>query len=423
VDDAVAIRDLKRFMADYAAERGLLVAPPATTKPKKVAIVGAGPAGLSCAYYLTRLGYAPVIHEALPVAGGTMVTGIPEYRLPRDVLNLDIERIRKAGVKIELLSPVADAEEIFRSGVDAVFVATGAMEAQTLRLGASTLEGVYAGVDFLKAVNTEGKSDLEGRVIVIGGGNSAIDSARTARRLGATAVTIVYRRAKADMPASREEIAEALEEGIEILDMTAPVELVGTRRVDGLRCTRMVPGEYDASGRRRPVPEPGSDFVLAASTILIAVGQQPNVELLTKAGAQMKADKTAAVDAHSMMTRRPGLFAGGDVTSGPSTVIEAIAAGRRAAIAIDQYLGGDGILVRDPRSEVQSQYDEDLYAKERARAVPALSPPATRATSFAEVRGCFACDQAIEEARRCLHCDRMQEEEEGIPAVRAMSAS
>jgi NADH-quinone oxidoreductase subunit F len=260
-------------------------------------------------------------------------------------------------------------------------------------------------------------------VIVIGGGNSAIDSARTARRLGATAVTIVYRRAKADMPASREEIAEALEEGIEILDMTAPVEVVGTKRVEGLRCTRMVPGEYDASGRRRPVPEPGSDFVLAASTILIAVGQQPNVELLTRAGAEVTADKTAAVDAHSMMTRRPGLFAGGDVTSGPSTVIEAIAAGRRAAIAIDRYLGGDGILVRDPRSEVQSQYDEDLYAKERARAVPTLSPPATRATSFAEVRGCFACEQAIEEARRCLHCDRIQEEEEGIPAVRTMSAS
>jgi NADH-quinone oxidoreductase subunit F len=205
--------------------------------------------------------------------------------------------------------------------------------------------------------------------------------------------------------------------------MTAPVELVGTKRVEGLRCTRMVPGEYDASGRRRPVPEPGSDFVIEASTILIAVGQQPNVDLLTRAGAKVTADKTAAVDADSMMTQRSGLFAGGDVASGPSTVIEAIAAGRRAAMAIDRYLGGDGVLGRDPRSEVQTQYDEDLYAKERVRAVPTLSPPATRVTSFAEVRGCLTCEQAIEEARRCLHCDRTQEEEERVPAVRAMSAS
>jgi NADH-quinone oxidoreductase subunit F len=423
VDDAVAIRDLKRFMADYATERRLLVEPPTSTRPKEVAVVGAGPAGLSCAYYLTRLGYAPVIHEALPMAGGTLVTGIPEYRLPRGVLRWDIERIQRAGVKIELLSPVTDVEELFRSGVDAVFVATGAMEGQTLRLGTVTLDGVYAGVDFLKTVNTEGKRNLGGRVIVIGGGNSAIDSARTARRLGAAAVTIVYRRAKSDMPASREEIAEAIEEGIEILDMTAPVELVGTKRVEGLRCTRMVPGEYDASGRRRPVAEPGSDFVLAASTILIAVGQQPNAELLTKAGVVMTADKTAAVDAHSMMTQRPGLFAGGDVTSGPSTVIEAIAAGRRAAMAIDRYLGGDGILVRDPRSEVQSQYDEALYAKERARAVPTLALPAVRVGSFAEVRGGFTREQAIEEARRCLHCDRVEEEEGRIPAARAVCAS
>jgi len=285
------------------------------------------------------------------------------------------------------------------------------MEGQTLKLGAQMLDGVYAGVDFLKSVNLEGHREVKGDVIVIGGGNSAVDSARTARRLGAKSVTIVYRRAKADMPASREEIAEALEEGIEIRDMTAPVGLVGDKRVEGLRCAKMVPGEFDRSGRRRPVAEPDSDFVLAASTVLIAVGQQANLELLTKAGAEATADKNAAVDAQTMMTKRPGLFAGGDVTSGPSTVVEAIAAGRRAAIAIDRHFGGDGVITREPRSEIVSQYDESEYSKERERAVPSLADAAARADSFAEVRGCYTCQQAIAEARRCLHCDRSQDEE------------
>ncbi len=410
MDEAVAIRDLKRFMADAAHERGLGIAPPESIKPQRIEIVGSGPAGLSCAYFLTRLGYAPVVHEALPIAGGTMVTGIPEYRLPRDILRADIERIEKAGVRIECLSPVADLEELFRSGADAVFVASGAMEGQTLRLGKGTLGGVYAGVDFLKAVNIDGRRDIRGPVIVIGGGNSAIDSARTARRLGADSVTIVYRRAKTDMPASREEIAEAIEEGIEILDMTAPAELIGTEHVEGLRCTKMRPGEFDTSGRRRPVAEPGSDFVIHASTILIAVGQEANLGLLTKAGADVTGDKTAAVDPETLMTRRPGLFAGGDVTTGPSTVVEAIAAGRRAAAAIDRHLGGDGQIRREARAEIESRYDESAYARERPRAVPSLAPAGSRVGSFAEVRGCLACDEAIEEARRCLHCDRAQDE-------------
>jgi len=414
VDEPVAIRDLKRFMADAASEHGLGIAPPAKVKPEKVVIVGAGPAGLSCAYFLTRLGYAPVIHEALPIAGGTMATGIPSYRLPRGILAADVERIEKAGVEIQLLTPVADVEELFSAGARAVFAATGAMDGQTLRLGTPSLPGVYAGVDFLKAVNLEGKTAVEGDVVVIGGGNSAIDSARTARRLGAKSVTIVYRRAKADMPASREEIAEAIEEGIEVRDMTAPLGLVGSKRVEGLRCSKMVPGEFDASGRRRPVAEEGSDFVLPASTVLIAVGQQANLDLLTKAGAEATADKNIAVDEASMMTRRAGLFAGGDVTSGPSTVVQAIAAGRRAAAAIDRYLGGDGIIVREARVEVASRYDESEYAKERERAVPPLAEVEDRVGSFAEVRGCFTCAQATEEARRCLHCDRAQDEESGV---------
>ncbi len=423
VDEAVAIRDLKRYMADVAIERGLSIAPPASAKLQRVVVVGAGPAGLSCAYFLTRLGYAPVLHEALPVAGGTMVTGIPEYRLPRDILRADIERIEKAGVELRLLSPISRLDEAFATGADAVFVATGAMQGQTLKLGAQTMDGVYAGVDFLRAVNLEGQRTVEGDVLVIGGGNSAIDSARTARRMGAKSVTIVYRRAKADMPASPEEIAEALEEGIAIRDMTAPVALVGTTRVEGLRCSRMTPGEFDRSGRRRPVAEPDSEYVLPASTVLIAVGQESNLDLLLAAGAEATAQQSAAVDPVTMMTKRPGLFAGGDVTSGASTVVEAIAAGRRAAIAIDRYLGGDGIILREPRTEVASHYDEAEYAKERPRAAAPLVDAASRVGSFGEVRGRYGRAQAIEEARRCLHCDRSVDEETAARAKCAVEAS
>lgn len=412
LDEPVAVRDLKRFMADYAMEHDLSIPPPEDPKPNRVAIVGSGPAGLSCAYYLTRLGYEPVVHEALPVAGGTMAIGIPEYRLPREILNHDIERIVNAGVRIELLRPVDDLDELFEAGYDAVFVATGATEGQSLRLGEAVPDGVLVGVDFLKAIQLGEPQGLRGSVVVVGGGNSAIDSARTALRLGASDVTIVYRRLKADMPATREEIAEAIEEGVEVLELTAPVEILGVERVEGLRCARMAPGAFDGSGRRRPVPQEGSEFVIEASTVIVAVGQRASVELLTAAGVAVTEEGRLEVDPTTMATNRAGVFAGGDLTSGPATVVEAIGTGRSAAMAIDRSLGGDGILDWELRRPVVSRYDEDAYARERTRAAAPVLPVEERTGTFAEVRGRLSCEQAMEEARRCLHCDREQDEEQ-----------
>jgi NADH-quinone oxidoreductase subunit F len=408
IDDPIAVRDLKRFMADYAMDHDLAVPAAAERNGRRVAVIGSGPAGLACGYYLAQLGYDPVLFEALPIAGGTMATGIPEYRLPRGILNHDIDRIRRAGVRIELLSPVDDVDRLFADGFEAVFVATGATKGQTLRLGDRIPEGVATGVEFLQAVHLDGRREVGENVVVIGGGNSAVDSARTALRLGAKRVTIVYRRAKVDMPASRDEIAEAIEEGIEILDMTSPVELLGSHRVEGLRCARMTAGPFDVSGRRKPVPVAGEEFVLPASTVIIAVGQQAAAEWLTAAGITVAEDGLIPVDPISRMTSRAGVFAGGDATSGPATVVEAIGAGREAAAAIDRHLGGEGILVREERAEVATAYDEDSYARVRRRQAPAMLPAVERVGSFDEVRGRFHEEQAIEEARRCLHCDRQQ---------------
>jgi NADH-quinone oxidoreductase subunit F len=340
-----------------------------------------------------------------------MATGIPAYRLPRDILKADIDRIVKTGVRIELLSPVEDLGRLFTDGYEAVFVATGAMKGQTVALGETLPRGVVTGVEFLKGIHVDGASEVGDEVVVIGGGNSAIDSARAALRLGAKRVTIAYRRAKADMPASPEEIAEAIEEGVEILDMTSPVGVVGGERVEGLRCASMAAGPFDASGRRRPVPSDRPEIVLPASMVIVAAGQEATGELLRGAGIEVAKGGLVAVDPVTMGTSRPGIFAGGDATSGPATVVEAIGAGRRAAIAIDRFLGGPGAFEPEERVEVATDYDEDAYTQEQARAVPPMGEVRTRIRSFAEVRGRFAKEQAIEEARRCLHCDRKQTED------------
>ncbi|RLE08458.1 hydrogenase [Candidatus Aerophobetes bacterium] len=408
-DEPIAIRDLKRFIADYAMEEGLFIPPPENPRKEKVAIIGSGPAGLSCAFYLTRLGYLPVIYEALPVAGGTMAMAIPEYRLPRRILNYDIERIKKAGVEIKLSNPVEDIDSLFKMGYQAVFIATGTPQGQKLEIEGEDLEGVITGVDFLKSIFLNGLKRIEGDVVVIGGGNSAVDSARSALRLGARNVTIVYRRMKSDMPATEEEIEDALKEGVKILDMTMPIEIVGNERVGGTRCVKMKPGKFDSSGRRRPVLVEDSEFLLKADMVIISIGQRPNLEFLKNGKVKLNKWGFIEVNPLTMATSQKGVFAGGDVVSGPATVIEAVATGRKAAIAIDKYLGGDGIIVPGERTAVKTNYDEAEYLKERPRKVPQVLPLEKRKTGFEEVRLRFSLKQAMEEARRCLHCDREEE--------------
>lgn len=407
-DEPIAIRDLKRFMADYAIERELTIPPPENPKKEKIAIIGSGPAGLSCGYYLTRLGYLPEIYEALPVPGGTMATAIPEYRLPREILNYDIERIKKAGVKINLSSPVKNLQELLKMGYEAIFIATGTPRGQRLGIKGEELEGVMTGVDFLKNIFLDKKfKKIRGEVVVIGGGNSAIDSARSALRLEAKRVTIVYRRASTDMPATKEEIEDALREGVRILDMTLPIEILGNRYVEEIKCIKMKPGEFDSLGRRQPLPIDNSDFLMKANMVIVSIGQKPNLDFLLS-NERIKLTKWGfiEVDPLTMTTGYKGIFAGGDVVTGSATIVEAVAAGRKAAVAIDKYLGGKGVIVSEQREVVKTNYDEAEYLKERARQIPPILPFEERKIGFQEVRGGFSLKQAIEEARRCLHCDR-----------------
>jgi len=405
-DESIAIADLKRFIADYAVKKGINIPPPENPKKEKIAIIGSGPAGLSCAFHLTRLGYLPVVYEALSIAGGMMATAIPEYRLPRQVLRDDIERIEKAGVQIKLSQPVEDLNVLLEAGYKAIFIAAGTPRGQKLELEGRDLERVTTGVEFLKSISLSGFKKIEGDVVVIGGGNSAVDSARSSLRLGAKSVSIVYRRTKADMPAIAEEIEAAREEGVNILEMSMPVKIIGNKCVEEIECVKMRSTEFDSSGRRRFVPLENSEFLLKANTVIISIGQRPKLEFLKKSKVKLNKGGFVEIDPLTMATSREGVFAGGDVIGGSANVVQAIAGGRKAAIAIDKYLGGRGVIVDEKRKVVETNYDEKEYLEEKPRQVPSVLSSDERKMSFREVKSGFTPEQAIEEARRCLHCDR-----------------
>jgi len=409
-DKPIAIADLKRFIADYAVKKRINILPPKNPKKEKIAIIGSGPAGLSCAFYLTRLGYLPAVYEALSVAGGMMATAIPEYRLPKQVLRDDIERIEKAGVQIKLSQPVQDLNVLLETGYKAIFIAAGTPRGQELELEGRNFETVITGVEFLKNISLDGSKKIEGDVVVIGGGNSAVDSARSALRLGAKSVSIVYRRTKADMPAIAEEIESAREEGVNIFEMTIPVKIIGNKRVEEIKCLKMRPAGFDSSGRRRSVPLESSEFSLKANNVIISIGQGPEVGFLKKSEVKLNKWGFIEIDPFTMATSQEGVFAGGDVVTGPANVVQAIGGGRKAAIAIDKYLGGGGIISQEKRKVAETNYDEKEYLEEKSRQIPSSLSLEERKMSFKEVKLGFTPEQAIEEARRCLHCDREQVE-------------
>jgi len=348
VDEPIAIEALKRFVADYEIalrERGEFTYP----KPKekngfKVAVVGSGPAGLTCAHDLALMGYQVVIFEKEKVAGGMMYLGIPEFRLPRDVLAHDIEYIEKLGVEIRLNTPIGpdlSLDDLFEQGFSAIFIATGAYEGYKLGVpGEEEYSGVVDCIKFLREVNLGRKEKPGDKVVVIGGGNSAIDAARVALRLGASEVTILYRRSRKEMPANPWEVIEAEREGVRIHFLAAPTRILGKDgKVTGMECVRMELGKLDASGRRRPVPIPGSEFTISCDFIIPAISQQPDVSFLGEDhGLEISRWNSIEVDPGTMATARPGVFAGGDVVTGPRTVVEAIAAGHKAAKGIDRYI-------------------------------------------------------------------------------------
>ncbi|UCC67279.1 MAG: NADH-quinone oxidoreductase subunit NuoF, partial [Armatimonadota bacterium] len=402
VDEPVAVRHLKRFVCEHVHDE---VPPPVWQGPRRgrVAVIGSGPAGLTAAYFLVLMGREAKVFEALDVVGGMMATGIPAYRLPREALTRDIEYIRKASVEIETGHRVESLQELRDAGFDALFVAVGAGDGALLGVSGEETEGVHDALSFLRQVSSGELRELGGRVVVIGGGNAAVDSARTALRLGADTVTVLYRRTREEMPALREEIEEAILEGVDFRYLVSPAAIEKNGRVRAVRCAEMELGEADESGRRRPAPKPGCEASFEADHVIVAVGQKPDLSFAFSEGQLVVSGGRIAVDP---LTQRSGdgpFFAGGDAVAGPSTVIEAIAAGQRAAEAIDVFLGGRGELPRDTGRAARSRPEESDEEASRA-AIPVLGPEERRG-NFHEVMKGYSLQAACAEARRCLRCD------------------
>ncbi|MFH1003027.1 MAG: FAD-dependent oxidoreductase [Chloroflexota bacterium] len=398
VDGAIAIRPLKRFVA----ERGqpTKVAPPTKKTGKKVAVIGGGPAGLTAAYHLARLGHQVTIFEATAELGGMMRWGIPEYRLPRPVLNGEIEAARTVGFKIKTNTTVKSLDEL--TGYNAILVATGTQLGVKMETPGGDLPAVQDAVALLQQVNSGKNTRLKGRVCVVGGGNTAIDAARVARRLGAEQVTIVYRRSRNEMPATGEEIDQAMEEGIEMLFRVLPAKLTAKGGAVSLQCVRTELGEPDSTGRRRPIVVPGSEFTLVCQHVIAAIGRTSDIP--SRFGLASQRNGVLAVDDETMATSRPGVFASGDIATGPSSVIRAIASARKAAAAIDRYLGGSGDIteVLLPAEGEVAPFIPDLTLVRPA--LPTL-PAGERTGSFAEVEQALSEEVAVVEAKRCLRCD------------------
>ncbi len=419
VDEPVSIRSLKRFMADYEMRVGREKATPVEkTKKDNVAIIGSGPAGLACAYDLVRQGYPVTVFEAAPQAGGLLRYGIPEHRLPKKILDNEISYIEELGVEIKTNTPVKDLEDIFNQGYKAIFLGTGAGISQKMGIPNEDAKGVIHALNFLKRVSSGRTVDLGDRVAVIGGGNAAIDAAKVAHRLGAKEVSLVYRRSRAEMPAEKSEIDEAEQEGIKLNILMAPVKvLTQDDRVTGIQCIRMELGEPDASGRRRPIPIKGSEFNMDVDTVIIAIGQAVDKTMLPKE-LEYTSWGTLSVDPATLQTNIEGVFAGGDVVSGPSDVIASVATGKEAAISIDLYLSGGDLKEGRPAplERVKEVSKEGVEIKARA-AMPMLEPE--KRHGFAEVELGFDEKTAIEEAKRCLNCGVCSECMECIKACQA----
>jgi formate dehydrogenase beta subunit len=390
----VAIRMLKRVAAELAAN--VLVPAALERTGRKVAIIGSGPCGLTAAYYLALLGHEVEVLEARDRSGGMLRYGIPEYRLPDEVVDADIRLIEQCGVKIVTGRRIDSAEALLDQGYDAVFIASGAWRAMRLDIPGENGPGVIKGVTFLEAVNAGARLAVGAKVAVIGGGNTAIDAARVSRRLGAE-VVLVYRRTRAEMPASEEEIDAAIEEGVKQEFLTVPL------RIDNgvVTCVRMALGAPDSSGRPRPEPVTGSEFSITANTVIAAIGQQ--VEVPAKA-LICEPNGVIHTEPDTLATSVPGIFAGGDAVMGPASIIDAIAQGRIASAAIDRFLGGNGDLERFESRNTFTQCAEPAPRGTARNAWQSISP-AARLGSFALVEQAYGKETAMREASRCLSCD------------------
>jgi NADH-quinone oxidoreductase subunit F len=420
LDDPVAIRSLKRFAADWYFDHIEELPDPEPfpqTQNQRVAVVGAGPTGLGCAYFLAQSGYPVTVFEALPVGGGMLSVAIPQFRLPREVIQNEIDYIAKRGVEIRYNTPINanfTAEDLRKNGFDAVFIAAGAQRSQRIGIPGEIedVEDFHYGLRFLRDVKVGKRVVVGRRVAVIGGGNVALDSARTALRLGAEEVNIYYRRSREEMPVTEVEYDETVAEGVNFHFLVSPTRIESSDwKATGLQCIRMTLGEPDATGRRRPVPVSGSEFFVEADTVIAAVGQAPDLSFLPADSALERTKwETLGVDGNRLATNVPGIFAGGDFVTGPGMVIEAVAAGRRGAIAIDKYLRNDTSRVQmydmkqrrngdSPREEVEESWETQPRVE-----MPTISAKERKRT-FDEIERGFSEEVARVEAKRCLRCD------------------
>jgi heterodisulfide reductase subunit A2 len=401
---------LHRFLADWDQKRAQPFLPTKKDlRPEKVAIIGAGPAGLTCAYFLAIEGYQVTVFEKLPVLGGMLTVGIPAYRLPRDIIQAEIQTIRDLGVEFKTGVEIGKdftIGQLRQQGYQAFFLGIGSQTCKDLGIEGEDLKGVYPGLEFLREVNLGNRLKLGDRVAVVGGGNVAMDAVRCALRTGSARPFIIYRRSLEEMPASLEEIEECRAEGIEILTLTNPVRIIGENgRVKAVECLRMALGSPDQSGRRRPEPIPGSEFIIEVDAVIPAIGQESDWACLTEECAcTLNEWGTLRVDPATLQSNDPDIFAGGDAVSGPRTVVEAVGAGKEAAISIDRFLQGRDLHEGRPK-DLQAVLDVPIEGQNLlARTKMSQAPVDQRIRNFNEVHLGYQESDARQEALRCLKC-------------------
>ena len=406
--EAVAIRALKRAAAEKGGDlwfKNLTIAP---STGKQVGVVGSGPSGLSAAYYLATMGHKVTVLEALEHIGGMLRVGIPGYRLPRESLDQEVDYLKEVGVEIKTGQRVESVAQLQQDGFDAVYLACGAHQGKRLGIPGDELSGVVDGISFLRKVNQEQKIEIGKRVAVIGGGNTAVDAARSSIRLGAKEVEVIYRRSEAEMTAYEEEVGAARFEGVTIEYLAAPVALTSKNGALELTVTRMQLGKTDASGRPSPVPIEGSEYKKEVDNVIAAIGQVP-VGTRSLGVALTQGDFIQADD-DTLATDKKGIFAGGDIVTGPASIIDAIAQGRKAAASIDKYLGGSGQIDQALTVPEQEVVVVDYQTGDQERVVMPCISLDERTCSFAAVEAGLSQELAIKEAERCRGCDARQYE-------------
>jgi len=417
--EPVAIRALKRFITDrfdpsvYKPQRVAW----ADGEPPLVAVIGSGPAGLTAAHYLSLKGYKVTVFEAENEPGGMLFCAIPSYRLPREVIRNEINALLDENITVKCNTALGrdiTVDGLFKDGYKAVLLALGAHKSRPLQLENEDVDGVYPSIEFLKALNMRGEHLAQGRIGVIGGGNSAIDAARMAlRQKDVDSVTILYRRTRDEMPAFAEEIEAAAQEGINIQTLVTPTKVIAKDgRLSGLECVRNELGDVDSSGRRRPVPINGTEHVIELDTLVVAIGEDSGVDAIGPARLsriETTRANTVKVDPATFLTNRPGVFAAGDVVTGPNTVVEAIAAGKKAAVMIDRFVRNEELVQPAepclPRVYVEPVKVDAEEVQPTDRVETPRAPAEWRKRNFAEVEVSLSIDEATHEARRCLRCD------------------